>query len=79
MNASQHATESGAAVAAKITPPISVSIATVYGVQVSELLLWATLLYTLMMICHKAYVIYRDVIRARRSDAAEAAAVTVEE
>lgn len=63
-----HSTESGAAIAAKVAPPISVSIATVYGIQVSELLLWATLIYTFLMIGHKAYAIYRDVLRARRDD-----------
>lgn len=56
-------TESGAAIAAKVAPPLSVSIATVYGVQVSEILLWATLVYTLLMIGHKAWAIYRDVWR----------------
>lgn len=69
MSAGHHATESGAAIAAKVTPPISVSIATVYGLQVSELLLWATLIYTVMMIGHKAWAIYRDVVKARRADA----------
>ena len=57
--------ESGAAIAAKVTPPLSVSIATVYGVQISEILLWATLLYTLMMIGHKGWQIWRDVVRSR--------------
>jgi hypothetical protein len=66
MSGAHHATESGAAIAAKVAPPLSVSIATVYGVSVSEILLWATLLYTLMMIGHKAWQIYRDVSRARR-------------
>jgi len=67
---STHGTaESGAAIAAKVTPPLSVSIATVYGIQISEILLWATLLYTLMMIGHKGWQIYRDVSRARAPSA----------
>lgn len=61
MNAHQHAAESGAAIAAKAAPPVSVSIATVAGYQVSEILLWATLIYTVLMIGHKLYVIYKDV------------------
>lgn len=65
MSMSHSTTESGAAIAAKIAPPLSVSIATVYGVSVSELLLWATLLYTLLMIGHKIWQIYRDIFRAR--------------
>lgn len=60
-----HSTESGAAIVAKVAPPLSVSIATVYGVSVSEILLWATLLYTLLMIGHKIWQIYRDIFRAR--------------
>lgn len=69
MSASSHAAESGATIAAKVTPPLSVSIATIYGIQVSEILLWATLIYTLMMIGHKALAIWRDILRARRDDA----------
>jgi hypothetical protein len=60
-----HSTESGAAIVAKVAPPLSVSIATVYGISVSEILLWATLLYTLLMIGHKAWQIWRDVFRPR--------------
>ena len=65
MSAGQHSAESGVAIAAKVAPPISVSIATIYGISVSEILLWATLLYTLMMIAHKGWQIYRDIFRAR--------------
>ena len=61
MSATQHATESGAALAAKAAPPVSVSIASVAGYDVSELLLWATLIYTVLMIFHKIYAIYKDV------------------
>ena len=46
--------------AAKALPPASVSIATIAGVQVSELVLWATLIYTVLMICHKLMAIWRD-------------------
>jgi hypothetical protein len=49
------------ALVAKAAPPVSVSIATVAGYQISEVLLWATLVYTILMICHKLYSIYKDV------------------
>lgn len=63
MSATAHQTTEGMAVmAAKAAPPVTVSIATVAGYQVSELLLWATLIYTLLMIGHKLYAIYKDVM-----------------
>lgn len=46
---------------AKAAPPASVSLATLYGYQVSELVLWATLIYTTLMIGHKCVQIYREV------------------
>lgn len=74
MSMSQHSAESGGAIVAKVTPPLSVSIATVYGVSVSEILLWATLIYTLLMIGHKLWQIWRDVWAGPRSAAAAVAA-----
>lgn len=53
--------------AVKASPPASVSIATLAGYQVSEILMWATLIYTLLMIGHKLLVIWRD-IRASACD-----------
>jgi hypothetical protein len=53
--------ETTTAIVAKVTPPASVSIATVMGVQVSELVLWATLVYTVILIGHKLWSIYKDV------------------
>lgn len=61
MSSSQQLTESGAAIAAKAAPPATVSLATLAGYQVSEILLWATLIYTVLMIGHKLYQIYKDV------------------
>lgn len=55
-----HQTETATALAAKVAPPATVSLATVAGVQVSELVLWATLIYTVLMIGHKLYQIYKD-------------------
>lgn len=57
---SQTAAESAGAMAAKALPPASVSLATIAGVPVSELVLWATLVYTVLMICHKALAIWRE-------------------
>jgi hypothetical protein len=57
----QHQTvESGASLVAKVAPPASVSLATVAGYQISELVLWATLIYTVLMIVHKLITMYRD-------------------
>jgi len=53
-------TETGVALVTKAAPPVTISLATVAGVQVSELVLWATLIYTVLMIGHKAYQIYKD-------------------
>ena len=53
--------ETAATVTAKVAPPVGVSLATVAGYQVSELVLWATLVYTILMIGHKVYQIYLDV------------------
>jgi hypothetical protein len=58
---SEHTTEGAAAIVAKVAPPITVSLATVAGYQVGELVLWATLIYTVLMICHKCYQIYKEV------------------
>lgn len=60
MSTVQTTAETGAAVAAKIAPPISVSLATIAGYNVSELVLWGTLIYTCLMVGHKIIDIYRD-------------------
>ena len=57
----QHTAETGVAIAAKAAPPATVSIATLAGIQVSEILLWATLVYTVLMIGHKIWQIYKDI------------------
>ena len=53
--------ETVGAIAAKVAPPITVSLATVYGLQVSDLVIWATLIYTLLMIGLKLYQIYKEI------------------
>jgi hypothetical protein len=55
-------TETWVALVTKAAPPVTVSLATVAGYQVSELVLWATLIYTALMISHKVYAIYKDVV-----------------
>jgi hypothetical protein len=57
----ENGVETAATVTAKVAPPVGVSLATVAGLQVSELVLWATLVYTVLMIGHKVYQIYLDV------------------
>lgn len=67
MNDAHHAAvESGSLIVAKAAPPATVSIATLYGYQVNELLLWATLIYTTLMIGHKVYAIIKDVREGRK-------------
>jgi hypothetical protein len=53
-------TETAAAIIAKAGPPATVSLATVMGYQVSELVLWATLVYTILLICQKLWQIYKE-------------------
>ena len=57
----EHGTETIAAAVAKTAPPVTISLATVAGYQVSELVLWATLIYTMLMIGQKLLQIYKDV------------------
>jgi len=57
----ENTTEGISVIAAKVAPPVGVSLATVAGYQVSEVLIWATLIYTVLMICHKLYQIYKEV------------------
>lgn len=61
MMAEQAATETGIAIATKAAPPVTVSLATVAGFQVSELVLWATLIYTTLLIGHKLVQIYKEI------------------
>ena len=52
--------ETTAAVVAKTALPVGVSIATIFGYAVSDVLVWCTLIYTVLMIVHKVYLMYRD-------------------
>lgn len=62
MSTTHGTAETGVTLIAKAAPPASVSLATLAGMQVSELVLWATLIYTVLMIGHKLMAIYRDLI-----------------
>jgi hypothetical protein len=63
MSSTEQITESGSIVAAKMAPPATVSLATLAGYQVSEILVWATLIYTVLLIGQKLYQIYKDLKR----------------
>jgi hypothetical protein len=61
MDSHNTAAEGGAAIVAKLAPPAGVSLATVMGIPVSEILMWVTLVYTIVMLGHKLYQIYQEV------------------
>ena len=52
--------ETTAAAAAKAALPVGVSVATIFGVQVSDVLVWMTLIYTVLLIVHKVWLMYKD-------------------
>lgn len=56
-------TDTGVVLVTKAAPPVSVSLATVAGYQVSELVLWSTLIYTTLLIGHKLIQIYKDITK----------------
>lgn len=60
MSTAHSSAETGVTLIAKAAPPASVSLATLAGFQVSELVLWATLIYTILMIGHKLIAIYKE-------------------
>jgi len=60
------AAESGAAMVAKLAPPATMSLATIAGMDVSELVLWATLIYTALMIMHKLVMVWRDIFKREK-------------
>lgn len=62
MQVEQHS-DTAAMLAAKASPPATVTIASLMGMPVSDLVLWATLIYTVLMIAHKIWQIYRDVLK----------------
>jgi len=61
MSDHQIATETAVAAATKAVPPVSVSLATLMGYQVSEIVLWGTLIYTALLIGQKVWHIYKEI------------------
>ena len=61
MSNAHETTETATVIAAKIAPPATVSLATVMGYQVSEIVLWATLIYTVLLIGQKIWQIYKEI------------------
>ena len=55
-----HTHETTSTMVAKAAVPAGVSLATIFGYQVSDILVWATLIYTVLMILHKIYQMYKD-------------------
>jgi hypothetical protein len=53
--------ESGVELLAKIAPPASITVASLSGIQVNEIILWATLIYTVLMIIHKIISMFHDI------------------
>lgn len=62
MQVEQHS-DTAAVLAAKASPPATVTIASLAGMPVSDMVLWATLFYTLLLIGHKLWQMWRDVKR----------------
>ena len=56
----EHTHETTSTMVAKAAVPAGVSLATIFGYQVSDVLVWATLIYTVLMILHKLYQMYKD-------------------
>jgi hypothetical protein len=55
-----HDQETGVAIATKSALPVGISLATFMGYQVSDILMWLTLIYTILLIIHKIYLMYKD-------------------
>jgi len=59
--AAQASAETVGVIVAKVAPPATVSLATIAGYQVSELVLWATLIYTVLLISHMLWTIFKEI------------------
>jgi len=65
---SEYVADTSTAIATKLTPSIGVSLATIGGYPVSDLVLWVTLIYTVMLAGHKLWHICRDIKRGSVSE-----------
>lgn len=61
MSLTQHSAETAAGIAAKTAAPITISTVSLFGVPVPEIILIATLIYTVLLIIHKLWSIYVDI------------------
>jgi hypothetical protein len=68
MSTTQNTAEGAAVMATKAAPPAAVSVASLSGYPVSDLVLWATLIYTVLMIGHKVFQIWKDVRGSKHGD-----------
>ena len=68
MSATQQDADGVATMMTKIAPPAAVSIANIAGYPVSELMIWATFIYTLLMIGHKLFQVWRDIRDSREKN-----------
>jgi hypothetical protein len=53
--------ETMATAAAKLSPPVTVSLANIGGYQVSEVVMIVTLIYTIALLIHKLWQMFTDV------------------
>jgi hypothetical protein len=59
--------ETLATAATKLSPPAAVLGAHVMGMPIAEWIQWLTLIYLIMLIGHKGYMIFKDVATSLRS------------
>ena len=52
--------------AAKVAPPTAVTGLSFGGLELNQWILWGTLIYTVLLILHKLFQIYKDVHRFRK-------------
>lgn len=60
--------ETGAGIVAKLTPSVSVTAATVAGYPVSDLVVWVTLFYTVILAGHKLWQIAKEIREVRHDN-----------
>ena len=65
-NVHQHS--QGLTEALKFSPPLGALSAEAMGANLQTWILWATLIYTILLILHKAFQIWKDVYRFKRGE-----------
>lgn len=58
--------ETGAAIATKLAPPVTISLASINGYPVSDVVLWITLVYTALLLGHKVWQVWKEVTKRGR-------------